>query len=184
MRKNFGAKSILYPMPVLIINTYDKNGIPNSMNAAFGGISDFDEISISLSEHKTTKNVRLTKAFTVSLATTKYLEACDYVGIVSGNKVVDKVKKAGFTVAKSRRCNAPIINELPICLECKMIDFKNGILRGKILNVSCDKKYLDKKGNIDLSKVHIITYDPQNNKYVELGKAVGTPFKDGKKLIK
>ena len=97
MRKNFGAKPYLYPQPVLIIAAYDENGAANAMNAAWGGISEFNEISICLSPgHKTVKNILIQKAFTVSMATAAFVDACDYVGIVSGNAVADKMEKAGF----------------------------------------------------------------------------------------
>ena len=132
-RINFGAKPNLYPMPVLIIGTYDENGVPNAMNAAWGMISDFKEISISLSEHKTTENLRARQAFTVSMATEDYVEACDYVGIVSANKVSHKFEKAGFHATKSDFVDAPLIDELPMALECKVKSFEDGILIGEIV---------------------------------------------------
>ena len=110
MRQNFGKKSWLYPMPVLIVAAYDRNGVPNVMNAAWGGIYTDDMIGICLSEgHKTTKNIRETGAFTVSMATASCIVSCDYVGIVSGNKEPDKFAKAGFTAEKSEFVNAPVI---------------------------------------------------------------------------
>ena len=114
MRKNFGAKAMCYPMPVYIIGTYGEDGTPNAMNAAWGGISEEAEISICVSaEHKTTENILLRKAFTVSMATAKYMTACDYVGIVSGNDEPDKFAKAGFHATKSEFVDAPLIDELP-----------------------------------------------------------------------
>lgn len=119
-RVNFGAKPYMYPMPVLIIGTYDENGVPNAMNAAWGIITDYQEITVSLSqEHKTAKNLAVTKAFTVSMATEDMVISCDYVGIVSGNKVPDKFETAGFHATKSRFVNAPLIDELPLTLECR-----------------------------------------------------------------
>ena len=105
-RIDFGAKPLLFPMPVLIIGTYDENGVPNAMNAAWGMISDFKEISISLSEHKTTANLAVTGEFTVSIATEDTVVACDYVGIVSANDEPDKFAKAGFHATKSDKVNA------------------------------------------------------------------------------
>ena len=184
MRKNFGSKSWLYPMPVLIVAAYDEQGTPNAMNAAWGGIYTDDHIGICISEgHKTTKNILATKAFTVSMATVEQLAACDYVGIVSGNKESDKFAKAGFTAARSETVNAPIINELPFTLECEMIsyDSENNHLVGRIMNVSADESILT-LGKIDYRKLRPITYDPIGHHYIELGDIVGNAFSDGKKL--
>ena len=180
-RVNFGAKPNLFPMPVLIIGTYDENGVPNAMNAAWGMISDFKEISISLSEHKTTENLRKKQAFTVSMATEDYVEACDYVGIVSANKVPNKFEKAGFHATKSDFVDAPLIDELPMALECKVKSFEDGILVGEIVNVCADEKVLT-DGRIDPAKLKPITFDPVNNVYTGLGKVVGNAFGAGKQL--
>ena len=183
MRKNFGSKCYLYPMPVLIIGTYNEDGSENAMNAAWGGISDYDKISISLSNHKTTENLKLTKAFTVSVGVAPMTEACDYVGLVSGNKVPDKVSRAGLHAEKSEYVNAPIFKELPLTLECEVLSFdeKTEILTGKIINVSADESILT-DGNIDPKKLRPITYDPVNHTYIELGNVVGKAFEIGKKL--
>lgn len=182
-RTNFGSKPLLFPMPVLIIGTYDENNNPNAMNAAWGSITDYDEISISMSEHKTTDNILKTKAFTVSMATEDCLVACDYVGIESGNKVPDKFLKAGFTHTKSEFVNAPIINELPMTLECELRSFENGILIGKIVNVCADESAIT-NGKIDPKKLKPITFDPCNNTYLSLGEVVGKAFSDGMSLKK
>ena len=151
MRKDFGSKTYLYPMPVLIIGTYNEDGTANAMNAAWGGISDFDKIAIALSNHKTTDNLKQTKSFTVSVGTASMVEACDYVGIVSGNKIPDKVSRAGLHAIKAKYVNAPIFKELPLALECEVISFdeKSEILTGKIINVSADEEILT-DGNIDV----------------------------------
>lgn len=183
-RKNFGAKPLTYPQPVLIIATYDENGIADAMNAAWGGISEANEISICLSEeHKTVKNLQKTGAFTVSMADAKHVVACDYVGIVSGNDVTDKMEKAGFTVTKSELVNAPIINELAVCLECKVISYDPETCRlvGEIVNVSVDEAVMT-DGNVDVEKVQPISFDPFNNAYHVLGKKVGNAFADGNQL--
>lgn len=184
MRKNFGAKPMLYPMPVLIIGSYDKNGIPDAMNAAWGGISEENEISICVSEdHKTTKNILETGAFTVSVADEGNVVAADYVGIVSGNKENDKIKKAGWTAVKSEFVNAPLFEELPMALECRMksYDAENCRLVGEIVNVCADERILT-DGKIDLAKFSPITYDPVNHNYLTLGNVVGKAFSDGNKL--
>ena len=185
MRKNFGVKTWLYPMPVFIVAAYDNNGNPNAMNAAWGGIYTDDMIGICLSEeHKTTQNILATRAFTVSMATADQVVACDYVGIVSGNKEPDKFHKAGFHATKSEFVNAPIIEELPMTVECELVsyDAETCFMVGKIVNVSADEKVLDTNGKIDLSKLRPITYDSCNHNYIELGAKVGNAFSDGKSL--
>jgi flavin reductase (DIM6/NTAB) family NADH-FMN oxidoreductase RutF len=184
MRKNFGSKSWLYPMPVLIIAAYDEEGVPNAMNAAWGGMFTDEHIGICISQgHKTTKNILATRAFTVSMATAEQVVACDYVGIVSGNRERDKVAKAGFTTERSEVVNAPIIKELPMTLECEMVSYdeESCHLVGRIVNVSADESILT-DGKIDYAKLRPITYDPVNHHYVELGAKAGNAFSDGKKL--
>lgn len=182
-RVDFGAKPLMLPMPVLIIGTYDVNKVPNAMNAAWGMISDFQEISISLSEHKTTENFAVTGAFTVSMATEDTVVACDYVGIESAGKVPDKFARAGFHAIESKYVNAPLIEELPMALECKVKSFEDGILIGEIVNVTADDSVLT-DGKIDIKKLKPIAYDPVNNTYVSLGEVVGKAFYDGMQLKK
>ena len=184
MRKNLGPKSLIYPEPVLIIGTYDEDGTPDAMNAAWGGVSDVNEIHLCLSsEHKTVKNLLKTKEFTVSFATKKYKNECDYVGMVSGNKVKDKLDKCKFHCVKSKKINAPIIKELPLTLECKLIkyDKKTGHLYASIINVSVDDSILT-NGKVDMKKFEPIIYDGLNNTYHVVGKKVGDAFKDYKKI--
>ena len=185
MRKNFGAKAILYPMPVLIIGTYDENGKPNAMNAAWGGISEETQISICIDDtHKTAKNVVKAGAFTVSIADAENVVACDYVGIVSGDKESDKIEKAGWHVTKSEFVNAPLFEELPIALECELISYDEKTCRlvGEIVNVSADERTLDENGKIDLNKFSPITYDPVHHTYHKIGEVIGKAFSDGLKL--
>ncbi len=186
MRKNFGTKPWVYPMPVFIIAAYDENGKANIMNAAWGGISEEDQIMICLSaDHKTTKNIELSKAFTVSPGTAKQVKACDYVGIVSGNDEPNKTEKSGFTVTRSEFVNAPIINELPMTLECELISYNSEtcILLGKIVNVSADESILSEKGKIDAEKLMPISYDPVSHLYRVIGEKVGKAFSDGKNIV-
>ena len=185
MRKNFGSKPMVYPMPVFIVGSYDENGIPDAMNAAWGGISEENEISICLSpDHKTVKNILKTGAFTVSMADASHVKECDYVGVESANKVPDKFSKAGFHAVKSEFVNAPIIEELYMALECKMKSYDEESCRmvGEIVNVSADERILDENGRIDLKKLNPITFDPVNNTYVTLGETVGKAFFDGLEL--
>ena len=182
MRKYFGAKPMCYPMPVYIIGTYGADGTPNAMNAAWGGISEETEISICISaDHKTTENILSRKAFTVSMATAKYIAACDYVGIVSGNQVPDKFARAGFHATKSEFVDAPLIDELPMALECALISYDSESCRlvGRIVNVSADESVLGENGKVDVSKLQPITFDPMNNHYLVLGEKVGQAFHDG-----
>lgn len=184
MRKDFGVKTWLYPMPVLIVGTYDEKGVPNAMNAAWGGIYDTNEVMLCLSDdHKTTQNIKKTGAFTVSFATVNTVVPCDYVGIVSANKVPDKFAKAGFTATKSKHVNAPIINELPMSVECELKKFnEDGICIGSIVNVSADERILDEKGKIDAKKLNPICYDSATHAYWNLGGKVGQAFFDGNKI--
>ena len=184
MRKNLGAKSCLYPMPVLIIGTYDENGNPNAMNAAWGGIYDTNQVMVCLADdHKTTFNIKKSGAFTVSFATVSTLISCDYVGIVSANDVPDKFFKAGFHASKSEHVNAPIIDELPLTVECKLIKFnEDGICSGEIVNLSADESILDENGKVDAKKLDPIIYDSISHAYWNFGKKVGQAFSDGKKI--
>ena len=184
MRKNFGAKTWLYPMPVLIVGTYDKDGTPNAMNAAWGGVYDTDQVMVCLADdHKTTENIKNSAAFTISFATAKTVAPCDYVGIVSANDVPNKLEKAGFHTVKSEYVNAPIIEELPMTVECRLIKFnEDGICIGEIVNVSADESILDEKGKIDAKKLDPIIYDGVTHAYWSFGEKVGRAFFDGKKI--
>ena len=184
MRKNFGAKTWLYPMPVLIVGTYDKNGVANAMNAAWGGIYDTNQVMVCLADdHKTTENIKASGAFSVSFATAKTVAACDYVGIVSANDVPDKFQRAGFHAVRSKYVNAPIIEELPMAVECKLIKFNDdGICIGEIVNVSADEGVLDENGKVDAKKLDPIIYDSVTHSYLSFGDKVGQAFSDGKKI--
>lgn len=185
MRKNFGAKPICYPQPVFIIATYDENGNPDAMNAAWGGISDDTQLSICLgSDHKTTENILKRGAYTVSMATAAYTVACDYVGIESGKKTPEKFAKAGFHAVKSEFVDAPLIEELPMALECRLISYDPESCRlvGEIVNVCADESVLGENGKVDVAKLRPITFDPMNNAYCVIGEKVGNAFRDGMQL--
>lgn len=184
MRQNFGAKPWLYPMPVLMIGTYNADGSANIMNAAWGGISEEDEITICVdSAHKTADNLMDRCAFTVSIGTADMLVSCDYVGITSGNQTPDKVARAGFHPVPSALVDAPYFEELPMALECKVLSYDTDTCRlvGKIVNVNADESVLT-EGKIDPKKLRPITYDPVHHDYLVLGEATGKAFCDGKKL--
>lgn len=182
MRKNFGSKPWIYPEPVLIIGTYDENNNPNAMNAAWGSVYDYDKLEVNLAEHKTTENLRIKKAFTVSIATKSTLVPSDFVGIVSGTKDPDKMKKSGLHAVKSEFVDAPMFTEYPLTFECEMVSMGDDIrVVGKIINVSADESILT-NGKIDPSKLEAISFDPVNNKYLLVKEVVGNAFKDGLKL--
>lgn len=178
MRKDLGNKMNFLPLPVLMIGTYDEDGKANVMNAAWGGIYDHGKIYISLSNHKTTDNLKIKNAFTVGFATKDTEVISDYFGVVSGREQ-DKIEKSGVHVIKSNFVDAPIIEEYPLTLECTVESFEDGDLIGKIVNCSVDEKYIDENGKIDVDKMEIITYDMTSNTYRVLGPVVGKAFKDG-----
>ena len=171
-------------MPVLIVGTYDENGAPNAMNAAWGSIYDTNLVMVCLADdHKTTENIKKTGAFTLSFATAKTVVPCDYVGIVSANDEPDKFAKAGFHATKSEYVNAPIIDELPMTVECKLFKFnEDGICIGEIVNVSADESILDEKGKVDAKKLDPIIYDSVTHAYWNFGEKVGKAFSDGLKI--
>ena len=184
MKKDFGKQTWLYPMPVFIIGTYDKDGHADLMNAAWGGIFNSNQICICVDKsHKTTKNVKETKAFTVSIADVENLTACDYVGIVSANDTPDKIAKSGFHLTKSKFVNAPVVDELKMVLECEMVSYNEETeqLIGNIINVAADDSVLT-DGKIDPSKFNPITYDSVNHNYIALGSVAGKAFNAGKAL--
>ena len=186
MRKDIKVETLMYPMPVLIIGTYDKDGTPNAMNAAWGGIYDYNKIMICLSAHNTTDNIKRDGCFTIAFATRETVTQSDYVGLVSKNSVPDKIAKAGLTPVNASKVNAPIFDEYPVTLECKLSEVTNegeggGNFIGEIVNISVKEEVLT-DGKIDFSKAHFITYDGATHKYIELGKEVGQAFKDGLKL--
>ena len=185
MRKNFGAKSCLFPMPVLIVGSYDENGTPNAMNAAWGGIYDTNLVMVCLAhDHKTTENIKKSGAFTLSFATADTVVPCDYVGIVSANDTPNKLERAGFHAEKSEMVNAPLIRELPVALECKLLKInEDEICIGEIVNLSADDSVLDENGKIDVKRFDPIIYDSITHAYWSFGEKVGRAFSDGKKLI-
>ena len=186
MKKELGVKPYLFPMPVLIVGTYAEDGTPDAMNAAYGSLSDSDQVSLYLSAgHKTVANIKHSKAFTVAIADEKHVVPCDYVGIVSANTDKAKMEKSGFTLTKSKNVNAPVIEDLPLTVECVLdyIDEKSGAVYGKIVNVIADESVLT-NGEVDMSKLNPISYDPASNGYFVIGKKVGTAFHDGKALKK
>lgn len=179
-------KGFVTPQPVFIIATYDENGMPDAMNAAWCGQIAGNKLAISLSAHKTTTNIRTNQEFTVSFATKEYVDACDYVGIVSANKEPNKMAKSGFTVTRSDKVNAPIINQLPVAIECKVIELQEefGETRvvAQIVGMKADESVLT-DNKVDLDKLHPIMYDTVALCYREIGANIGSAWITGKKLM-
>lgn len=185
MRQYIDKKHIFTPLPVLLLGTYDKDGIPNAMNAAWGGQIDANQIIVSLSQHKTTDNLQLKNAFTVSFATKKYAVEADYLGMASG-KNVNKIEKAGLHASKAQKVDAPVFDEFPLALECEVEklqpDGTGFLLFGRVLGVNADESIMT-DGQVDLGKLEPIMFDSAMNLYRVIGEPVGHAFSDGKKLL-
>ncbi len=182
-RKNFGPNHALVttPQPCVMVATWDKDHTPDVMMAAWAGQYDNKQIVISMSKHKTTDNIELTGAFTVSFADIRTVAESDYFGLVSGHKVPDKVAKVGFTVTPSPNVDAPIINEYPLTLECKVVSWADGILIGEVVNMSADESILT-DGKVDLEKLQPIVFDAASVTYRSIGEVVGQAWGSGKKF--
>ena len=186
MKQSFD-KGFVTPLPVFIIAVYDENGNANAMNAAWVGQVGGNLISLSLSpSHKTTANIKAVKAFTVSFATKEYVEACDYVGMVSGSKVPDKLEKCGFTITKSDKVNAPVIDQLHVAIECKVADIQEEFgetrIIAEIVGLKADESVLT-DGKVDISKLHPIMFDSVARCYREIGEIVDGAWSAGKKFM-
>ena len=185
-RKNFSDKAVITPLPAIMIATWDENENPDVMMAAWGGQCGPKHICFNLSPHKTTENLKLKKAFTISFASKDNVVQSDYFGIVSANDVPDKVARAGFTVTKSPNVDAPIINEYPLTLECRVIEIAETSLNetrvvGEIVNMSADESVLT-DGKVDLAKLLPVIYDSSTNAYRVVGDSVGTAWQSGKAI--
>ncbi len=186
MKKNIKTTEAIFPMPVLMIATYNDDNTVNVMNAAWGTMVDSDVIALNLTEtHKTVQNIKQRGGFTVSIADAAHVIEADYFGIASGKKVIDKLAKANMTATKSALVDAPIINEFPISLECEFIEFQGGTyglgVIGKVVNVSAEENILN-DDKVDISRLNAITFDPFTHGYYKIGERVGDAFKDGLKI--
>ena len=183
MKKRIKTTEAIFPMPVLMIATYNDDGTVNVMNAAWGTMFERDQVILNLDEsHKTVKNIRKRKAFTVSLANAKNLVVADYLGIVSGNNNPDKFKNSGLTASKSENVDAPIINEFPICMECSLLENESNFgIVGKVVNTLADEDVMN-GDNVDISLLEAIAFDPYTHGYYKVTERVGNAFKDGLKL--
>ena len=189
MRKSFDPKkTVVTPLPVLIIGTYDADGTPNAMNVAWGGQCSEHHVAINIGHvRKTRDNIELKKAFTVSFATRETVVAADYVGIVSGLKEPRLIEKAGWHAVKGEHTDAPLFEELPLALECRLVreeETPEGEIRivGEVVSMSADESILDEKGRVDLGKLQPIMFDSAALAYRVIGEKVGDAFRDGTKL--
>ena len=187
MRKNIKTSEAIFPMPVLMIATYNEDGSVDVMNAAWGTMLSRNQVILNLTEsHKTVKNIKERKAFTVSIADSKHVVEADYLGIVSGNNTPNKFENTKLTATKSENVDAPIINEFPICMECEFIEYQDdeygaGVI-GKVVNVTADESVMN-GDNVDISLVDAISFDPYTHGYYKVTERVGNAFSDGKKLM-
>lgn len=189
MKKSLGVQPAIFPMPVLIIAAYDKNGTVNAMNAAWGTICDGDKIALIIDEeHKTTQNIKTCKAFTVSLADKEHMDVADFFGIATGNKMPDKFAKSGYHAEKSERVNAPIITEFPVTMECELAEIVETenlyAVIGKIVNVLAEEKVLSDNGKVDPLKLNALMFDQFQNGYYIATEKVGQAWKAGADLYK
>lgn len=185
--KSFGQKPWMLPQPVLIIGTYDEQGNPNAMNAAWGGQWDAKEIMIAMGAHATTENLNRRREFTVAFATRRTMTAADFVGIVSAKHDSDKMRKTGWKAVKSEHVDAPVFTDFPMTLECrikeKIDESEEGYyIVAEIVDILVDDAYLASDGKPDVEKMQLITYDPVHHGYIALGERVGNAFSDGKSL--
>lgn len=187
MTKNFKPKAWVLPQPVLIIGTYNEDGSPNAMNAAWGGQWDMTEVMISMGNHATTSNLNRCGDFTLAFATVDTLEASDYVGIVSGKTTPDKIAHTGWKSTRGENVNAPVFDVFPMTLECRILKKLDESATGyyiiaEIINIICKDEYLASDGKPDVEKMELITFDPVHNGYIKLGNRVGNAFASGKAL--
>jgi len=185
MRKNYGSKSLTIPQPVFILSTYNEDGTVNAMNIAWGGLSESNEIMLCIDDgHKTAKNLEHCDAFVVHMGEADLMLICDYLGVTSGFKVVDKVEIAGLKVSKASCVNAPLLEDFSIALECTLISYDPNTCRcfGEIVNVSVADRVLDENGKVDMKLVKPIVFDPFNKDYLVASEKVGNAFRDGLKM--
>ena len=185
--KSFGQKPWVLPQLVLIIGTYNSDGTPNAMNAAWGGQWDAKEIMISMGKHATTENLARCNEFTVAFATKDTMVASDFVGIVSAKNDPEKMQKTGWTAIKSENVNAPVFTDFPMTLECRILrkidESEEGYyIVAEIFNILVDEAYLGEDGKPDVEKMQLITFEPVHHGYHVIGERVGNAFSDGRKL--
>jgi flavin reductase (DIM6/NTAB) family NADH-FMN oxidoreductase RutF len=190
MKKSLGAKTILYPTPVMLVGTYDAEGRPNIMTAAWGGICCSSPPCVAVSLRKATYtygNIVQQGGFTINIPSDQHAVQADYCGMVSGKKA-DKFAETGLTPVRSALVNAPYIEELPLVLECKLVhQIELGLhtlFVGEILDVKANEDVLDDKGVPDVEKLRPFFYAPEANAYYGTGKRLGDAFSIGQAVRK
>lgn len=189
MKKNLGSIPGLFPMPVVIVSAYDREGIPNAMMAAWAQITDMDKIALFVDpDHRTMKNIQETKAFTVAIADVAHMAEADFIGIVSGNNMPDKLEKSGFHVTKSEFVNAPLIEELPVSMDCELADIIDTedvyAMVGKIVNICAEDRVIGEDGKVNPDQIHALIFDQFRNGYYAVGEMVGQAWNAGKDLVR
>ena len=188
MKQPIKVTEAIFPMPVLLVSTYNEDGSVDVMNAAWGTMLDRERVALNLTEtHKTVENIKRRKGFVVHIADAAHVVEADYFGVVSGHKEKDKFAKSGLTAVKSQLVDAPIINELPIALECEFIEYQSdntglGVI-GRVLQTSVETDKM-KDGKVDIEALNAIAFDPYTHGYYKVSQRVGEAFKDGLKLTK
>lgn len=188
MHQSIGAIPLLYPLPVLMVGTYDRDGKPNIMNAAWGGIccSKPPCVSISLRrERHTYSAIMERRAFTIGIPSAECMKQADYVGIVSGRDA-DKFAATGLTPLRSQLVDAPYVKEFPVSLECRLmhaIDLGvHTMLVGEIIDVKARRSVIGEDGQLDIAKVNPMLYDTIHKGYHAVGPFLGKAFSVGKEL--
>lgn len=189
MKKNLGSIPGLFPMPVVIVSAYDREGIPNAMTAAWAQITDMDKIALFVDpDHRTMKIIQETKAFTVAIADVAHMAEADFIGIVSGNNMPDKLEKSGFHVTKSEFVNAPLIEELPVSMDCELADIIDTedvyAMVGKIVNICAEDRVIGEDGKVNPDQIHALIFDQFRNGYYAVGEMVGQAWNAGKDLVR
>ena len=189
MKKDLGVKPYLFPMPVLMIATYGDDGTVDVMNIAWGGICAENMVSLNIdADHKTAKNIKKRGAFTLSIADVPHIQAADFFGIASGNKMEDKFARSGLTAVKSEKVDAPVVQEFPLTLECKVVEDKMEVyghhVLGEIVGVLADESVLDETGKVDASKLNAFVFDQFRSGYYAIGEKVGQAWHTGAPLMK
>ena len=188
MKKDLGVKPYLFPMPVLMVASYNEDGSVNVMNMAWGGICGRNMVSLRINEnHKTSKNIKARGAFTISIADAAHIEQADFFGIASGNKMPDKFARSGLTALKSEKVDAPVVQEFPLTLECRVVDDRMDVcghlIFGEIVGVLADESVLDEAGNVDAGRLNALVYDQMQSGYYTIGEKIGQAWETGKALM-
>lgn len=189
MKKDLGVKPYTFPMPVLMISTYNEDGTVDVMNMAWGGVCAANMVALNIDEdHKTSQNIKKRGAFTLSIADIDHIEAADFFGIASGNKMADKFQRSGLHAVKSEKVDAPVVEEFPLTLECRAVECQHTAygfrVLGEIVGTLAEESVLDEKGRVDPTKLNAFVFDQFQSGYYAIGEKVGQAWSTGAKLMK